>query len=431
MLEHSGLRREEFAIEHWVSEWKLANACVLFRGRFGAGRLRTQASAQFVSRAGVTAMIHGFSEYRFGFIRLASVRMPTGPAEVRALDESCDRRRLGVALPFTANNFYHALHHSVPAYQAFGRRSIEERAPTFIPLLPSSAGAGRKASLRMDKGGYAWHAWELSLRAFSSLSADVIASDLEALLTSRCTCFEEILGNSAAFVPGAPTASTSLRAWSDAALGHARRLRIARAGLVVVPRSHPTTDSDASDTHASVGVTHGVKHGVTHGMAVLVRRKRSRVLMNEAAVISMIRCSNTGVQAGHAGGRPTSTYSSSSVRPLILEGMTLTEQMLLIASSGGLVAAHGQALALAVFLPPAARVLEILPAPPIVHGHHVKPPFYRKPACAQTHMGTYMDRTQVCKRCAELHVHGHGCTKHTGTHSFHSTLPLHHMAPHR
>ena len=108
--------------EHLVSVWTLRNACVVFRHWRG-----TLHRAQWVSRAGLSAVIHSFSEYSFGFGRLSFVR-PEEPSDGPAI-AACRRRPLGLAFTMSSNNLYHQFFHAVPAYLAL-RKHADVRAGT-------------------------------------------------------------------------------------------------------------------------------------------------------------------------------------------------------------------------------------------------------------------------------------------------------------
>ena len=108
-----------------VSDWTLRNACVAFRTWRGAVH-----RAQFVSREGTSAVIHSFSEYTFGFGRLAYVR-PAVPEDAAAL-ETCERRALGLAFTMSSNNLYHQFFHAVPAYRSLHRHAGRSRDETAL-----------------------------------------------------------------------------------------------------------------------------------------------------------------------------------------------------------------------------------------------------------------------------------------------------------
>ena len=301
-LAHAGLRRHEFSTEHLVSDFTLRNACVLYRTSSHRKKL------QFVSLDGTTAIIHGFSEYRFGFIRLATVRTPTGLAEERTLRGECKWNKLALAIPFTANNLYHALFHAVPAFESLTQHSNGNNV-SFVPLLSNSAGVGRKLS---STDG-AWRAWELLVRAFTLDSSSTIASSLDDLLWREpCMCFERVHGSSAPFTPSAPSSAPRIRAWRSVVLHN--------VGSGAVPLS-PTI--------------------------LYIRRSRTRVLLNEAEL----------------------TRSLALTSAIDLAALPLSEQLIRIANARGLIGVHGQALALIPFLAAnlkpsdKAAVLEVLPPP--------------------------------------------------------------------
>ena len=259
LLAHASLRRHEFSTEHLVSDFTLRNACVLYRTSSHRKKL------QFVSLDGTTAIIHGFSEYRFGFIRLATVRTPTSLAEERTLRNSCRWNKLALAIPFTANNLYHALFHAVPAFESLTQHSNGNNV-SFVPLLSNSAGVGRKL---LSTRYYA----RAAVRAFNLDSSCTIASSLDDLLWREpCMCFERVHGSSAPFTPSAPSSAPRIRAWRSVVLHN--------VGSGAVPLS-PTI--------------------------LYIRRSRTRVLLNEAELTRSLAFTS-GVDPPHY--RSASSYSN-------------------------------------------------------------------------------------------------------------------------
>ena len=322
----SGLGRHDFSADHLVGGWRLANACVTFRQ---GGR------AHFLTRRpGHAAVVHGFSEYRFSHVRLAMVRPATAEQE-RVLLSQCDTRRLGLALPMTANNLYHALFHAPPAFEAFHRLAAEASpAPLLLPLLASHWGLGGQMADGTAPPPRSWHAWEFMVRALTPHSAEAIFSELEALLRARCICFETLAGSTHAFAPSAAGARARLDAFVQAALWHAR-LALRAASPVAADVASRSAAASAAALDA--------------GVVWVQRRGTSRALTNEVAVGRALR------GLAHA---------------VSLEQLPLARQLELLAAVRGLVAVHGQALALIPFLGASARagvgrlrgaVVEILP----------------------------------------------------------------------
>ena len=165
--------------EHLVSDWSLRNVCVTFHNWRG-----TLHRAHFVSLENVTAVIHSFSEYTFGFGRLAFVR-PAEPSDAVVL-ASCTRRALGLAFTVTSNNLYHQFFHAVPAYHTLMQHLRAEA--EFIPLVSYLSSHWLNPSTNHS------HAWEFSLRAFSAAPARQLMADTLQLLTRGCTCFERVEG---------------------------------------------------------------------------------------------------------------------------------------------------------------------------------------------------------------------------------------------
>ena len=96
--------------QHLTGSFTLQDVCVVF---FNS----TKASyrAQFVSRRGERAIIHGFSERQFGFHRVATVR-PAVANEYEALAR-CEQQPHAIAIYYSANNFFHQAFHAIPAWE--------------------------------------------------------------------------------------------------------------------------------------------------------------------------------------------------------------------------------------------------------------------------------------------------------------------------
>ena len=129
------------ALAQYFVAMSLRNACVVFYPE-----KRTQYRSQFVSREGVTAVLHGFSEYDLGYQRLAVVR----PEQARDRQQlaRCTTKPLAIAVPMSSNNLYHQAFHAVPAWEALHTHASQNA--TLLPLVfPSAAfGRGKTASPR-------------------------------------------------------------------------------------------------------------------------------------------------------------------------------------------------------------------------------------------------------------------------------------------
>lgn len=201
----------------YLVQFSLRNACVTFYDdRSGMHH------AEWVSRQGVHAVVHGFSEYVFGYQRITWVRPEKSRQEAERLAR-CEMRPLAIGVPFSCNNIFHATFHAVPAWEAHAAAAEAQHAPlpTFVPIVYSSTAVGRKMSSDPRK----WHAWEFSVRAFTRLSAEQIAQDTASLLAAPCTCFERVEANAPAFNPNALSAAARLRAFK-------RQVRAATRGLL-------------------------------------------------------------------------------------------------------------------------------------------------------------------------------------------------------
>ena len=288
--------------EYFVT-MSLRNACVTF-----FPERDTRYRSQFVSRDGVTAVLHGFSEYDMGYRRLATVR-PERPQDQTSL-AACERRSIGLAVPMSSNNIYHQAFHAVPAWETLRAHTAADA--TLIPLVFSNAAFGRGSKPIKPRR---WFAWEFTVRALSQASSSALLAATQALVEARCTCFDRVEADASAFNPSARGAASRLQAFRARALYNNAAAngvvdRIARRSLLFVSR---------------VGAR--------------------RVATNEALLLSRLQAATARVQR------------------VVLEELPFAEQMSLVASSAGLIAVHGQALAWMLFLPTeSARtaVIEIL-----------------------------------------------------------------------
>ena len=261
------------AVAQYFVTMSLRNVCVVFYPE-----QRTQYRSQFVSREGVTAVLHGFSEYDLGYQRLTTVR----PEQARDRQQlaRCTTKQLAIAVPMSSNNLYHQAFHAVPAWEAL--RAHASHNATLLPLVfPSAAfGRGKPASPRRwyvqprarkvgrvwlacppnDGGGLSncrispsatprqplgspsaargltrdgvvtttgWRdppgrvhiqAWEFTVRALSNATSSALAASTRELLGSPCTCFDRVEAHAPAFNPGASASATRLRAFRAATL---------------------------------------------------------------------------------------------------------------------------------------------------------------------------------------------------------------------
>ena len=326
MISHESLHRLDFAVEHLAGAWSLRNACVVYQAH---GR---QLSAQFVSFEGRTAHILAFSEYRFSFVRVSNVRAARS-SERERYRHRCAARSLGIAAPLLQNNLFHALYHAVPLHSDTNGRSALVEAATFIPLL-----AHKARMLPNLTSSFEWRAWELTLRALTARTASQIAADVQNLLRNECTCFDLVLGSTGAFGPAASNAAPAIRAFRDAAVAHAR----VSLGSALPAAWAPRLSSRSPPF-------------------VFICRSQTRVLVNQDELVGFL--------------------GPEVVQSVLIESLPLSQQLTLIAGASGMVGAHGQAMALLVFLPADSRptaVIEVLPPPPETEtGLQVKPPYWQ------------------------------------------------------
>ena len=97
-----------------TSTFSLSNTCVVF---VKEGYRRCM--PKFISRDGVAALVHAFSEFTFGFNRLTGV-WPALPEDSGNLSQ-CDERQHAIGM-FFSNNFGHQVFHAVSAWGALHGR---------------------------------------------------------------------------------------------------------------------------------------------------------------------------------------------------------------------------------------------------------------------------------------------------------------------
>ena len=305
------------AFAQYFVTMSLRNVCVVFYPE-----QRTQYRSQFVSREGVTAVLHGFSEYDLGYQRLTTVR-PEQVRDRQQLDR-CTTKQLAIAVPMSSNNLYHQAFHAVPTWEALHTHASQSA--VLLPLVfPSAAfGRGKPASPRRwyvqprasevgDAAGvpsarWRWlvrlphyslgshsvaplqpmaspdmasrppgrgahpnrmhiQAWEFTVRALSNASSGALAASTRELLGSPCTCFDRVEAHASAFNPGASGAAIRLRAFRAATL----RNNLVANNLAAYP--------------------------VRATLLFVSRAGSRRVTVNEAALLSRLRAeASSGVQ---------------------------------------------------------------------------------------------------------------------------------------
>lgn len=290
----------------FTSQLSLRNACVVFyEDRHSMHRAHVVVNGPLES----PIIMHGFSEYVLGYLRLLTVR-PAGSHERRALN-ACWRSPLGLGVPVShPSSLYHQLFHAVPAWHAL-RAVVKEAgygsdapAASFLPLTFTSAalGYGKPAAPRR------WHAWELSLRALTRATPEGIAAATAQLLRVPCTCFDRLEASATPFNPGSRAAARQVYAFRDAALRN-------------LPRPLSTSSPAGSPPKDDV--------------LLISRLGERRAISNEAALWAQLR----------------SGVGPERLRRIHLESLPLSSQMRLAASASVIVAVHGQALAWLAFLP--------------------------------------------------------------------------------
>ena len=299
----------------FVTSMSLRNACVAFHDES-----HSQYRAHIVAESDLPSplIMHAFSERALGYVRLTSVRK-AGEYERHALT-MCRRAPLGLGVPLShPTSIYHQLYHAVPSFLylrehvAAAGWGADAPASAFVPLALASAALGRGKPAAPRR----WYAWELTLRALTRASPDVIAAAASKLLRTQCTCFARFEASAHAFNPGARADAQRVRAFREAAL---------RNGM-------PSQALLAA--HATAGVA--------RDMLLVSRQGERRALSNEERVLAALR-----------GG------SFARVRRVVLEEMSVADQMATVAGASALLGVHGQAFAWLPFLPWPTRPVGII-----------------------------------------------------------------------
>ena len=288
-----------------TSTFSLSNTCVVF---VKEGYRRCM--PKFISRDGVAALVHAFSEFTFGFNRLTGV-WPALPEDSGNLSQ-CEEREHAIGM-FFSNNFGHQVFHAVSAWGALHGRyqaAAARGSVAFLPLL------GWKSGTTISRG------WEFTLRAFVADSAQKILSDTSRLVHT-CSCFRQIDVDVGGMPPGTmgPVARKMAGQWRASTMRNVAVLR----GL--------TTPSPP----------------IQRRLLYLQRRGATRVVVNESSLLDALDRS-----------------APNTVTPVVMESLPLADQMWIVGSSSGLIGLHGQGLAMLVFLPweqQRCAVIEIQPRP--------------------------------------------------------------------
>ena len=317
---------------HYVERFTLSDVCIAFHNTSTAAY-----RSQFISRQGERATIHGFSEFSYRYNRVASVR-PADEGDEPTL-RTCANRSLGVALYFQSNNIFHAMHHAPQDWEAL-RTSVRSGAeePVFIPLVGYIAGAGARAWVSAPT--WMSHTWEFTIRGLTAKTASEIGSDLGQLLSAPCTCFSRVVGSVGAFLPYAnqPANRRLLRSWREAVISHARRADAWRTPPPALPDRASLALGPAGEPARSAPALNDMLYVVRMG---------TRTVLNDAEIAVALR-------------------QIERVRRVVMERMTLAQQMLLVSSATVLIGVHGQALSHMAFLPwptHRAALVEIQPRP--------------------------------------------------------------------
>lgn len=289
----------------------------------------------------MTGMIYGYSEHRYGFHRLGSVR-PVELEEEPMLGKQCTSHRLGLGAYFSSNNMFHQWFHAVPAFESLRTLAAENEDAVFVPLVGGTAANWTLSSARTP---FEAHAWEFTLRALTAASSSEIGRNLRNLVGTAscspkpvarlpCACFDRLEGSVGGFSPYSWGARSRYVEFKRAALAKAHQWRHVWTHR---PRHLPVSGNGHAAIHRRVAPL------------LYIVRTAKRSAANEHEVREMLRA------------------SVPRLRFEVLETYPLAAQMWMIAQSAGLVGVHGQAFAWLPFLPferQRTAAVEIMPYSP-------------------------------------------------------------------
>ena len=299
---------------------------------------------QLISRTNERVLVNGYNEYFMNLFKITQLR----PERMSDQLDSCPRMRLAVGIPFSTNNIWHQLHHAVFAWTS-ARRELgssigDDDDIAVLPLiwtLPSSM----KGKVKGDPPS--WHAWEFSIRAFTSLPHAQILGQTASLMAARCTCFDSLHIAAGPFDPVDATDLARSMMWDfrQATLKRAVPLALAQNGLSGSMRVLPSGE-------VSTRVLY-IRRAAGSGTGAL--KFKQRFAVNDADVTSSLKA---------LGGKPLQDGGRLDVSAVVVEQLPLVQQMYLMSNTHVVVTAHGQAMTWMTFMPWRERkvgIIEMLP----------------------------------------------------------------------
>ena len=260
-----------------------------------------------ISRDGQCGLVWGYSEYNFvhGKVQRVRAAMPDG-SDV----QHCEQRPFALGLRFSSNNIFHQQMFAAAIYAG-----LQHHMALDATLLPLGMNFPRDRPMKQ---------WEYTWRAFSTVPAEQFLHGMKALmLSSRCTCFEKLIAFTGGFDPYNRSSRQSVWSFRSASTRNAR-VALASSHLARVPDG-----------------------GAAQDMLFVVRRGARRIITNEQQLLSLAQA------------------EQPRLRVAVLEHLTVTQQILEIATSAALIGVHGAALTGWIsFLPTDVRktaILEIRP----------------------------------------------------------------------
>ena len=312
---------------HLPGAVSLRNSCVEFLDDDATNMAGVR--IRLVSRDGVMAVVHGYQEFIYGFRRILQIR-PAVESD-RAAIAQAEHLPLGLALQYASFNLGHQIHHTVAAWAALHAHAEAAPDAVYVPVpgahvaksLFQSAGH-RGTGLRRI---FSTASWLLAVRGLSHDVADVVTKRTVRLFERGLTCFERIEGAFGGLSPysGDASALRDAAAWQRAVLRTtAHQLR--------APSSFAPSSGDLVQ------------------LLLVSRGGRTRQITNGDELTRSL--------GAIPGARLVQTQ---------MEVLSLSEQLMRVASSSILVGVHGMALVYSLFLPWSSQrtaLVEIQPPRP-------------------------------------------------------------------
>ena len=304
----------------------LRNACVEYFNDENATKHGRR--VRILSLEGVMALVHGWEEYRFSFHNILQVRPALESDRERIA--LAKRLPLGLALQYASFNLGHQVHHTLAAWAALHEHAEAAADAEFLPIPGAHVSRAMFFSPHHRAQGllrvFSVASWMLAVRGLSKRPPEDITHRAIDLVTGGITCFDRIEGGFGGIsaYSGVPSALANSEAWKRSVLRNsARQLR---------------------------GAALPTQRGIHHQLLYVARQGRTRQITNDKDLVDSL-----GMIRG-----------AQLVR-VLMEEHSLSEQLMIMASSSVVVGVHGMGLVHTLFLPSASQrtaLIEIQPGRP-------------------------------------------------------------------